>query len=161
MLNKIGKKLGHKEGGFTIIEVMIVLAVAGLIMAIVLIAIPQLQRSQRDSARQDVVNRVLVEMGNYAGNNNGKYPISDLSNFTSVYLADVDIDNPGTGVPYTLDIKTADNQDPDNENQMSIHPSATCDGEDPLGTTTNTASRTLVLRINLERSGIFYCVDNN
>lgn len=58
MLNKIGKKLGYKEDGFTIIEVMIVLAVAGLIMAIVLVAIPQLQRSQRNTSRKDTLGRI-------------------------------------------------------------------------------------------------------
>ena len=34
--------------GFTIIEVVLVLAIAGLIFAMVFIALPALQRSQRD-----------------------------------------------------------------------------------------------------------------
>src|SRR3954468_23998215 len=60
--------------GFTIIEVMIVLAIAGLIMVIVFIAVPQLQRSQRDNARQNITNRVKAEIEAYAGNNQGLYP---------------------------------------------------------------------------------------
>lgn len=79
MLNRIGKKLGYKEDGFTIIEVMIVLAVAGLIMAIVLVAIPQLQRNQRNQARRDVANRITTEINNYAGNNNGRYPVASIT----------------------------------------------------------------------------------
>ena len=75
MLNKMGKKLGHKDGGFTIIEVLIVLAIAGLILAIVLIAIPQLQRNQRNTSRRDVASRIVTEINNYAGNNNGDYPL--------------------------------------------------------------------------------------
>lgn len=62
--------------GFTIIEVMIVLAIAGLIMVVVFIAVPQLQRAQRDNARQALANRVKSEMENYAGNNQGLYPFN-------------------------------------------------------------------------------------
>jgi prepilin-type N-terminal cleavage/methylation domain-containing protein len=62
--------------GFTIIEVMIVLAIAGLIMVIVFIAVPQLQRNQRDNARQNIANRVKAEIETYAGNNQGVYPFS-------------------------------------------------------------------------------------
>jgi prepilin-type N-terminal cleavage/methylation domain-containing protein len=62
--------------GFTIIEVMIVLAIAGLIMVIVFIAVPQLQRNQRDNARQNVANRVKAELETYAGNNQGLYPFA-------------------------------------------------------------------------------------
>jgi prepilin-type N-terminal cleavage/methylation domain-containing protein len=62
--------------GFTIIEVMIVLAIAGLIMVIVFIAVPQLQRNQRDNARQNIANRIKAEIESYAGNNQGTYPFS-------------------------------------------------------------------------------------
>lgn len=99
MLNKAGKKLGYKNGGFTIIEVMIVLAVAGLIMAIVLVAIPQLQRNQRNSARRDIMGRVKTEIDSYAGNNNGKIPLSDaeVTTFETRYLAGVNIEDPSSG----------------------------------------------------------------
>jgi prepilin-type N-terminal cleavage/methylation domain-containing protein len=40
----MSKKLSKKEKGFTIIEVMIVLAIAGLIMLVVFLAVPALQR---------------------------------------------------------------------------------------------------------------------
>ena len=39
--------------GFTIIEVVLVLAIAGLIFAMVFIALPALQRSQRDHSREN------------------------------------------------------------------------------------------------------------
>ena len=62
------------QKGFTIIEVMIVLAIAGLILVVVLIAIPQLQRNQRNQARQSVASRIVTEINNFAGNNNGDLP---------------------------------------------------------------------------------------
>ena len=46
------------QKGFTIIEVMIVLAIAGLIIAVVLVAVPQLQRNQRNNARKSILSRI-------------------------------------------------------------------------------------------------------
>ena len=42
----------NERGGFTIIEVVLVLAIAGLIFLMVFIALPTLQRSQRDTQRR-------------------------------------------------------------------------------------------------------------
>lgn len=71
----------HKEGstGFTIIEVMIVLTVAALIMLIVFLAIPQLNRNQRNTRRKDIINRVKAEVENYASNNGGSLPTADAN----------------------------------------------------------------------------------
>ena len=41
-----------QERGFTIIEVVLVLAVAGLIFLMIFLALPALQRSQRDTQRK-------------------------------------------------------------------------------------------------------------
>jgi prepilin-type N-terminal cleavage/methylation domain-containing protein len=71
MLRKL-QQLRKKEEGFTIIEVLIVLAIAALILVIVLIAIPQLQRNQRNTARQNDAARVLTSVQNWSANNNGK-----------------------------------------------------------------------------------------
>lgn len=44
-----------RDSGFTIIEVLIVVAIAGLIIAIVFIAIPALKRNSRDFTRKHAV----------------------------------------------------------------------------------------------------------
>ncbi len=72
-----------KQDGFTIIEVLIVLAIAALILVVVLVAIPQLQRNQRNSARQNIAGRVVAEINNFAGNNNGLFPAGNLGPGTS------------------------------------------------------------------------------
>jgi prepilin-type N-terminal cleavage/methylation domain-containing protein len=64
-----------RYAAFTIIEVMIVLAIAGLIMVVVFIAVPQLQRNVRDHARKGIADRLKAEIETYAGNNQGKYPL--------------------------------------------------------------------------------------
>lgn len=64
----------NKQSGFTIIEVVLVLAIAGLIFLIVFLALPQLQRSRRDTQRRNDVGRVLASMEQFAANNSGQYP---------------------------------------------------------------------------------------
>ena len=60
--------------GFTIIEVVLVLAIAGLIFLMVFIALPALQRSQRDSARKSEVGTVASAITSYQSNNRNGIP---------------------------------------------------------------------------------------
>jgi len=63
-----------EKGGFTIIEVVLVLAIAGLIFLMVFLALPALQRSQRDTQRRNVMANVQTKVMDYQNNNNGKLP---------------------------------------------------------------------------------------
>lgn len=65
------KNIKNNQKGFTIIEVLIVLAIAGLIMLIVFLAIPQLQRNQRNNARNGEASRIATAVGECLGNRNG------------------------------------------------------------------------------------------
>ncbi|MBR3378397.1 type II secretion system protein [Candidatus Saccharibacteria bacterium] len=65
--------------GFTIIEVVLVLAIAGLIFLMVFIALPALQRSQRNTQREDDISRFLTAANDYQTNNNGKTPFTNTS----------------------------------------------------------------------------------
>jgi prepilin-type N-terminal cleavage/methylation domain-containing protein len=67
-------KLKKHDQGFTIIEVLIVLAIAGLIMLIVFLAVPALQRNSRNTQRRNDVQAVLGGFQEYANNNNGQLP---------------------------------------------------------------------------------------
>ena len=71
--------------GFTIIEVVLVLAIAGLIFLMVFIALPAMQRGQRDTQRKNDLARVVTAVQNYQSNNKGKIPTFD-SAFISGYL---------------------------------------------------------------------------
>jgi prepilin-type N-terminal cleavage/methylation domain-containing protein len=68
MLSRLQSK---KEQGFTIIEVLIVLAIAGLIMLIVFLAVPALQRNQRNNARNADASRVAASITECLANRNG------------------------------------------------------------------------------------------
>lgn len=63
-----------KQKGFTIIEVVLVLAIAALIFLMVFIALPALQRNQRDQARKEVVGKVSSAVTTYQSNKRGTQP---------------------------------------------------------------------------------------
>ena len=58
----------NSKKGFTIIEVVLVLAIAGLIFLMVFVALPALQRSQRDTARRNDMARVSTSLVQYQTN---------------------------------------------------------------------------------------------
>lgn len=58
----------NSKQGFTIIEVVLVLAIAGLIFLMVFIALPALQRSQRDTSRRNDMSRVDTSLVQYQTN---------------------------------------------------------------------------------------------
>ena len=75
--------MAKNKKGFTIIEVVLVLAVAGLIFLRVFIALPALQLSQRNTRRRQDMARILSSLDDYAANNNGKMPGGSSSNDSS------------------------------------------------------------------------------
>ena len=79
--------------GFTIIEVVLVLAIAGLIFLMVFIALPALQRSQRNTQRENDLSRFLTAANDYQTNNSGKTPFGTEGNafdkkFVARYIDD-------------------------------------------------------------------------
>lgn len=65
--------------GFTIIEVVLVLAVAGLIFIIAFAALPALQVSSRDTQRRDDIAELVTNIKNYQTNNRGALPSDGTS----------------------------------------------------------------------------------
>lgn len=169
------KNINSKEG-FTIIEVVLVLAIAGLIFLMVFIALPALQRSQRDTQRRDDMARFLSQLNQYQANNSGKVP-SELSDantdakraakyknpFIEQYLkAGGDtFQDPSTGADYNVKtFVTCTSTDCKNKTtatspmgEITVYSNATCDGENPKYIQGN---RKIAITLNLEGAGI-YC----
>jgi prepilin-type N-terminal cleavage/methylation domain-containing protein len=91
-------KLTRREQGFTIIEVMIVLAIAALILLAVFLAVPNLQRNSRNTNKKGDIGRVATALNNWESNNNGTTFTAGVgnANLTSV------INDAGTLSQYTL-----------------------------------------------------------
>lgn len=66
----------RKKHGFTIIETSLVLAIAGLILVMVFVALPALQRQARDAKRKEDTATFLQALKKYQQNNRGNLPSS-------------------------------------------------------------------------------------
>ncbi len=67
-------KLKNRTKGFTIIEVLIVLAIGGLILLIVFLAVPALQRTSRNTQRTNDAAGIASAAANVVSNTNGQLP---------------------------------------------------------------------------------------
>lgn len=70
------------------------LAIAGVIFASILLAVPGLHRSSRNSVRRSVAARLSSELENYFANNEGRYPFAGLN---GSYQKCQDVSSPGAG----------------------------------------------------------------
>jgi len=81
----VGTFKQKREEGFTIIEVLIVLAIAGLIMLIVFLAVPALQRNARNTQRTADASRIASAVNECMNNNNGT--VASCNNLTGASLS--------------------------------------------------------------------------
>lgn len=83
------KNLKKKTDGFTIIEVLIVLAIAALIMLIVFIAVPALQRNAKNNEIRNNASRLSTAVTEFRTNSNDTTPTSDDHRKTIASMANV------------------------------------------------------------------------
>ena len=71
----------ESKKGFTLIEIVLVIAIAGLIFAGTFIALPALWASERDTERRDDILTFIRNLKNYQSNNNrGALPGTEAEN---------------------------------------------------------------------------------
>lgn len=149
----------QQKKGFTIIEVVLVLAIAGLIFLMVFIALPALQRGQRDSQRRQDVSKFMSQVTSYSTNNRGNVPALNTAALRTSFLNDYmkqsagEFKDPRSGVDYTID--QAAPLTNDTTTRIQYVTGQKCNGE-ALATA---SARAAAVRIQLEGSGI-YCQDN-
>lgn len=79
MKNRKIKKLGGGGGGFTLIEVVLVLAIGGLIFLLAFVAFQNASTNRRDTQRRNDVNRMVSEVQNYASDHNSAIPTAAVA----------------------------------------------------------------------------------
>jgi prepilin-type N-terminal cleavage/methylation domain-containing protein len=84
--------------GFTIVEMMIVLAIAGLILLIVFEAIPALERNSRNNQRKQDVQTVLAAVSHWELNHSGNVPNTPGDNFLQYFTNKLSYYDPVSGV---------------------------------------------------------------
>lgn len=154
------KNVGNNKKGFTIIEVVLVLAIAGLIFLIVFLAVPALQANRRDTQRRSDLGRFLAQLEQYAANRNGTYPTTAQANATGAtgfkqqYMKSNTggFNDPSTGTAYTISGAA-----PTAAGQIQYNTNSQCDASGDFSSGGGTRSVAAV--IFLEGGGT-YCQDN-
>lgn len=154
-----------QQKGFTIIEVVLVLAIAGLIFLMVFIALPALQRNQRDSQRKSDIGRVQTALTSYQSNNRNALPAADDAGWTKFADAYLKVDgdtfeDPSFG-SYIFKYKTAldvpgENNRVSETGEIWVVGNSTCEGETVVSAK---GTRKVSVVVKLEGGGI-YCVNN-
>jgi prepilin-type N-terminal cleavage/methylation domain-containing protein len=125
-------KLKKENKGFTIIEVLIVLAIAGLIMLIVFLAVPALQRNSRNTQRKNDVSRILGAINESINNNSGKLDFTDAEVITAAgdlaYYTELNVT--GSGQTLTVSTPAADVLNGTTTDSIAIYIGAKCSGAD-------------------------------
>lgn len=70
---------GLGSGGFTLIEVVLVLAIGGLIFLLAFLAFSQVSANRRDTQRRSDATRIVAELQNYYSST-GQYPTDSVNN---------------------------------------------------------------------------------
>ena len=154
-MNSINK---NNKKGFTIIEVVLVLAIAGLIFLMVFLALPALQRSQRDTQRKNDASRLRAAVTDYTSNNRGALPWTGNTldrNFIGNYVTvnDSRFNDPSTNNSYTVTPSTGPHAAPTTLGNMVVSNRAQCGTDGAI-----VAGNAIVVSVKTE-NGVANCVE--
>jgi len=132
------QKIRKRTEGFTIIEVLIVLAIAGLILLIVFIAVPALQRNARNTQRKNDIAGILGIVTEFSNNNAGQLPTTAtlflkaavVGGGAGTQQATVNTSyyDSASGMTLTMSATTGAVTNPNNSDQVVLVRGAACDG---------------------------------
>lgn len=159
------KQNTKSKSGFTIIEVVLVLAIAGLIFLIVFLAVPALQRSQRDQARKSDVGRTIAAVQDWKSNHRGNLPAAaDLlgtSTPPGAFYAGLtkgsSFEDPAGGAYVFTDSATVQSNTTDGK--LAYKAGYVCNSTGNGMTTTGAGTKNFAILMQME-SGDAYCQSN-
>ncbi len=141
--------------GFTIIEVVLVLAIAALIFLMIFVALPALQRGQANTARKNDASTIASAINTYRTNNSGRLPsnAADLESYIDE-LSQLDTSNIGwvaSGGGTISDLEGA-------LDTATVYGRAKCDGNEAVGGSNKQAAVITVLETSANNFTAF-CQD--
>lgn len=147
-------KLQKQEKGFTIIEVLIVLAIAGLIILIVFLAVPALQRNSRNTQRKTDVAALGGALTETINNTNGTIPSNCTGATPCPFASNAKVSlydtASATNFIFTKQASAIAPAPVTNVEQLKIYNYVRCNGNAP--TATNATMRSLVALYSVETS---------
>lgn len=142
------QNLRKRQEGFTIIEVMIVLVIAAVILLIVFLAVPALQRNSRNTQAKNEAAQLSSAVAEFTANNGGTAPANSATAGTYAVKGGsgtgddqkiINLTNNKTVTKLLIEAKTATSRPPD-VNSAIVRVGATCNGFTSTATTATTAS---------------------
>lgn len=157
----MNKTISNK--GFTIIEVVLVLAIAGLIFLMVFVALPALQSGQRDTARKNDASAVVSAVNTFMSGNKGAFPTSEqLRQFAGNISTNTDLSKVTVGDAGAASVAIGDSE-------IIVIQGTTCGATGKVEPRATTATQTLAAgtknqytaTVLLEGGGkVSYCVQS-
>lgn len=146
------KPTPKKQTGFTLIEIVIVLAIAALIMVIVFLAVAGAQRAQRDNTNKAAAGQALSQAEQFLANNSGLYPATAMP---SPYLEKI---TSSTGTNPSSAVGAVSAFAKDSFGKITVSTKATCNAsKDAIIAGGNTQAAVLWYS---EGSGASQCITN-
>lgn len=133
------KNLKQKQEGFTIIEVMIVLVIAAVILLIVFLAVPALQRNSRNTQRKNDVSGILNAVNEWTSNNGGKYPSTDAQQQEALKNVKLGFYNNSYTSTFLAGPQTGNQTNTRTTETLAIVYNADCNGADAVAKTRSVA----------------------
>lgn len=170
MLN-IGRRFKLSAGedrGFTLLETVIVLAIGGMILALVFSALGSAQASKRDTQRKQDLQRMNDAIQLWA-TQTGSYPAaSDVASSTTNFMTNYfqNLKDPSSGSTYQVVFHSAQignvTNTPTGTNTIDYTIGYYCVPNDPAGNYLHPAAltRSYTVMIKLEQGGGITCNDN-
>jgi type II secretory pathway pseudopilin PulG len=92
-----------KEQGFTLVEIALVMALAGFVFVIILVAITGTQRSRRDAHRKSDINSIFGTLETY-NSAQSKYPATGAFGtfFGTNYVTSLNLKDPSSQTDYVV-----------------------------------------------------------
>lgn len=132
----------RNQSGFTIIELLIVIAIIGILATLVLTNFQGAQAKGRDTTRKSDINSIYQKLEEYY-NENGGYPDGNLDDTVLPGIDDGALeDADGDVIGYAggfVTAATAPTTDPDNDNEYyyQAYECTTAGAQSPVGSTCN------------------------
>lgn len=179
-------RYSYNVNGFTMVEVILVMGIAGLIFLMMLVALPALQRAQRDSQREEDITSFIAHLKTYQDNHRGALPHTPDSGLSDVtksstnewgYFYNEVFDNDfvdPSGNPYVLEISKCNGTVSDaeceddygaiyssefpNGYKLYIVEQAKCSSDESMGVVATSLLRRFAVLYKLENGGV-YCAE--
>lgn len=91
-----------KSKGFSLLELLIVIALIGILISLGAVSYASAQKKTRDARRQADLKSIQDAFEQYYADNSGKYPTSASCTVSTTYLPAGIPADPKTGVAYTI-----------------------------------------------------------